>query len=72
MKIHGRDVTWSWWMSAVIIVLMAGHLVVSYALSHVALSAGVISGVVVFLVDKHLGVAAVLAGPVLSRFRRHR
>jgi hypothetical protein len=72
MKIHGREFSWSRWMSAIIIVLMAAHLVVPYALSHVALSAGVLSGVAVLLVAKHLGVAAVLAGPVLSRFRRHR
>jgi len=72
MKIHGRDVTWSWWMSAVIIVLMAGHLVVPYALSHVTLSAGVISGITVLLVAKHLGVASMLLSLVFSRFGRHR
>jgi hypothetical protein len=72
MKIHVGDFKWSWWMSAVIIVLMGGHLAVPHLLSHVALSAGVLSFMAVLLVAKHLGVAAMLLGPVVSRFRRHR
>jgi hypothetical protein len=55
------------WMLAGLIGLVAGHSVVLYYVqSHTALSAGVVAGVIVLIVIKHLG----LLGPLYALFRR--
>jgi hypothetical protein len=53
-----------------VVVLIAGHVILPYALSHTALSATVVSGVIILIVVKHLGLLAMLLGPVYARFRR--
>ena len=61
--LHARP----WLLAAVIIALVAGHAIVLYYFSsHVALSAAAVSGVVVLLVVKHLGLLA----PLYALFRR--
>jgi len=50
--------------------MLAGHLLaMRYVLSHIAASAAVVSGLVVVMVAKHLGAAA-LFGPLYARFWR--
>jgi hypothetical protein len=52
-----------------VIGLVAGHVVLLYyGLPHTALSAAVVSGVIVLIVIKHLG----LLGPLYALFRRRR
>jgi hypothetical protein len=51
------------------VLLIAGHSVILYyASSHLALSAGLVSGVILLIVIKHLG----LLGPAYALFRRRR
>jgi membrane protein YdbS with pleckstrin-like domain len=58
-----------WMLPVVVIVLLAGHGVILYYLSsHVMLSAAVLSGAIILLVIKHVG----LLGPLYARFRRRR
>lgn len=57
-----------WIFAALAVVLLAGHAaVLSYASSHVALSAGLIAAAGLLVVVKHLG----LLGPVSTLLRRH-
>jgi hypothetical protein len=52
---------------ALAVLLIAGHgVILYYASSHLALSAGLVSGVILLIVIKHLG----LFGPVYALFRR--
>ena len=62
---HGRL-----WIVAVLgLLLLAGHgFILYYASSHMVLSAGVVIGIVLLVVIKHLG----LLGPAFALFRRHR
>src|SRR6266700_2138327 len=56
-----------WIVALVAIMLVAGHgIILYYASSHLALSAGLISGVVLLIVIKHLG----LLGSAYALFRR--
>ena len=58
-----------WVLPALVIALLAGHgVLLYYVSSHVMLSAAVLSGAIVLLVLKHLG----LLGPLYARFRRRR
>lgn len=57
------------------IVLIAGHLIVLYLLGHVGLSQGVVSGAVVsglilVVVAKHLGLLSTLVASLYGLFRR--
>ncbi len=56
------------WMLAVLaVMLIAGHgIILYYASSHLALSAGLVSGLILLIVIKHLG----LLGPAYALFRR--
>ena len=56
------------WMLAVLaVMLIAGHgIVLYYASSHLALSAGLVSGLILLIVIKHLG----LLSPVYALLRR--
>ena len=58
------------WMAAgLAILLIAVHgSILYYASSHMAVSAGIIAGIVVLIVIKHLG----LLGPAFALFRRCR
>ena len=54
-------------VAALAVILIAGHgVILYYASSHVALSAGLVSGVILLIVIKHLG----LLGPAYALFRR--
>lgn len=58
-----------WLFPVLLVVLLAGHGVILYlAASKVTVSAGVLLGLIVLLVIKHLGVL----GPVYARFRQRR
>jgi len=70
MSEHRRLLTRMWMLPAAAVVLIAGHIILPYLLSHTALSAAVVSGVIVLMVVKHLGLLAVLLGPLHARFRR--
>lgn len=59
----------AWLLPVLLVVLLAGHGVLLYYVSvHVTLSAAVLSGAIVLLVLKHVG----LLGPVYALFRRRR
>jgi membrane protein YdbS with pleckstrin-like domain len=63
----GRLRARAWMLAVGAIILIAGHAVILYYFSsHVALSAAVVSGVIILVVIKHLG----LLGPVYALFRR--
>lgn len=68
MKAHGRPRMRPWMLLALVGVIgLAAHSVVLYyVLTHTALSAAVVSGVIVLIVLKHLG----WLGPLHALFRR--
>ena len=67
MRGHSRLRARGWMLTVGVIVLIAGHSVVLYYFSsHVALSAAVVSGVIILVVIKHLG----LLGSAYALFRR--
>ena len=70
MSGHRRLLTRTWMLPLPAVVLIAGHVILPYSLSHTALSAAVVSGVIVLMVVKHLGLLAVLLGPLRACFRR--
>ncbi len=58
-----------WILPLLLVVLIAGHgVILYYVSSHVMLSAAVLSGAIILLVIKHVG----LLGPVYALFRRRR
>ena len=68
MKGYTRLVTRALMLSAgVVLLLIAGHgVILYYVLSHKALSAAAVLGVIVLVVIKHLG----LLGPLYALYRR--
>ena len=57
------------WILLLVVVVLAGHgVLLYYGWSHVTLSAAVLSGIIILLLIKHLG----LLGPVYALFRRRR
>jgi hypothetical protein len=71
MKGHRRLLTRTLMLSMGVVVLIAGHaIILSYVLSHTALLAAVVSGVMILVVITHLGWLAVLLGPLYALFRR--
>jgi hypothetical protein len=58
-----------WLIAVIALVLIAGHGVILYAASkHLALSAGLVGGIAVLIIVKHLG----FLGPVFALFRRYK
>ncbi len=57
-------------LSGAIILLMAGHGAVVYFFRHLALSTTLVSGIVLLVVIKHLGLVAPLCAYLRRRFRR--
>jgi hypothetical protein len=56
-----------WMLLVGLAVLIASHgVILYYVWSHMALSAAAVSGVIILIVIKHLG----LLGPLYARFRR--
>jgi hypothetical protein len=71
MKGHRRLLTRTLMLSVGAVVLIAGHgIILSYVLSYTALSAAVVSGVMMLVVITHLGLLAPLLGPLYALFRR--
>ena len=69
MKAHGRPRMRPWMLLVGVIGLVAGHVaLLYYGVSHTALSAALVSGVIVLIVIKHLG----LLGPLYALIRRRR
>lgn len=56
MKNHSRLLRHTWLVAAAVVVLIAGHGIISYyVFSHAALSVAVVSGSIILVVIKHLG-----------------
>jgi hypothetical protein len=71
MKGHSRLLTRTLMLSVGVVLLIACHaIILSYVLSHTAISATVVLGVIILVVIKHLGWLAVLLGPLYALFRR--
>lgn len=61
----------TWILAVASIAFIAGHgVILTYALSHAALSTGVVGGLIVLVVIKHLGVLAPIYSVLGRRFRR--
>jgi VIT1/CCC1 family predicted Fe2+/Mn2+ transporter len=67
MKGHRRWPARTWILLPTAVVLGVGHIVLPYLLAHAALSATVVSGVIVVIVVTHLG----LLGALLDSLRSH-
>ena len=68
MKGHALSRRRMWVLALLAVLLIAGHgIILYYASSHLALSVGLVSGVIVLIVIKHLG----LLGPTYALLRRH-
>jgi nitric oxide reductase large subunit len=68
MKLHRLHTrSWVLWIA---IGLIAGHLLVPYLLTHLSVSVAAVSGVTLFLVAKHLGLVAALAGQLRAQSRQ--
>ena len=70
MKGHRRLLTRTWMVPVAALMLIGGHIVLPYFWAHTALSATVVPGVILLMVIKHLGLLAVLFGPLRALFRR--
>jgi hypothetical protein len=70
MERHSRLLTRPWVLPVSAVVLIAGPAILYYILSHVGLPAALVSGVIILMVIKHLGLLAVLLGPLYALFRR--
>ena len=66
MKPHGGAVKRRWMLAAGVVLLIAGHGFLYHALSNMTLPVAVVSGVIILIAIKHLG----LLGLVYARFRR--
>jgi hypothetical protein len=69
---HGRHRIRPWMLTLLVgIIGLAAHSgVLYYALSYTVLSAAVVSGAIIWMVIKHLGLLTVLFGPWYTAFRR--
>jgi hypothetical protein len=68
MKGHSGLLSRPWMLPVAVVALIAGHVIVYYTLRHTVLSAAVVSGVIILVAIKHLG----LLSPFYSWFRRSR
>jgi hypothetical protein len=68
MKGHSGLLSRPWMLSVAVAALIAGHGIVYYALRHTVLSAAAVSGVIILVAIKHLG----LLSPLYGWFRRFR
>jgi len=67
MRRHSPLRSRAWMLAVGVIILIAGHgIILYYFASHVTLSAAVVSGAIILMVIKHLGVL----GPLYALFRR--
>jgi hypothetical protein len=72
MKGYSRIVARPWAMIAAVILLFAAHGLAFYFLRHLALSAAVVSGIVVLVVVKHIGAFGSLYALFRKRFQKTR
>jgi hypothetical protein len=66
MRLHGRALTRPWMLVVGAVLLIAGHGFLYHALSNMTLPVVVVSGVIILIAIKHLG----LLGLLYARFRR--
>lgn len=66
MKGHSSLLTRTWMLPVAVVVLILGHVLLPYLLSHTALSVAVASGVTILVLIQHLG----LLGPLYALLRR--
>lgn len=65
-----------WMLAVVVIALVGGHLIVLYLLQHAGVSRGVatgavVSGVLLLVLAKHLGMLSATLASLYALFRRH-
>jgi hypothetical protein len=70
MKSHKRLLTRTSIVLVVAVVLSVGHIALPYLVAHAALSAAVVSGVIVVVAVIHLGLLGTLLGSLRAHFRR--
>jgi hypothetical protein len=67
MKGHSRLLSRPWLLAVAVMALIAGHGIIYYILRHTILSTAVVSGLIILVVIKHLG----LLSPLFRRWSRH-
>jgi hypothetical protein len=67
---HWRLLRRTWILLVAAVVLIGGHVIVTYFWAYTALSGTVVSGLILLMVIKHLGWLAVLLGQLRAHFRR--
>lgn len=72
MKVFSRIFDRSWTMIAAVVILLAAHGLALYFLRHLALSAAVVSGIVVLVIVKHIGAFSSLYALFRKRFQKTR
>ena len=70
MKVPTRMLAHRWTLPLAVVLLIAGPAILYYILSHAGLPAALVSGIVILMAIKHLGLAAVFAGPLYALLRR--
>jgi hypothetical protein len=70
MKGQSRPFARPWMLPVGVVVLIAGPVILYYVLSRAGLATAMVSGVIILMVIKHLGLLAVLLGPLYAMFRR--
>ena len=66
MRLHGRALARPWMVAVGVVLLIAGHGLLYRALSSMTLPVTIVSGVILMIAIKHLG----LLGLLYARFRR--
>jgi hypothetical protein len=70
MKGNSHLLTRPWMLPVGAAVLIGGPVILYHILSHAGLPAALVSGVIILMAVKHLGLLAVLLGPRYALFRR--
>jgi VIT1/CCC1 family predicted Fe2+/Mn2+ transporter len=70
MNNHSRWLTRTWMLPVAAVVLSVAHIVLPYLPAHAALSATLVSGVIVLVAVTHFGLLGALLGSLRAHFRR--
>ena len=70
MKVFSGIFAYPWIMIAAVVIVLAAHGLAFYFLRHLALSAAVVSGIVVLVVVKHIGAFGSLYALLRKRFQK--
>lgn len=70
MKEHNRLLKRAWILPIIGVVIIAAHVILPYLLWHTGLSVGLVSGVTILVVIKHLGLLGSLSALLRRRARR--